>query len=160
MEKNLIVLCLDGALAKSAANLLADSLDMYFLDINDSINYNLQVSAIKQKIGIKYLNSQIKGLIKNSCTYENTVINLPFEFFLKPDIQKIVLNSNSIIFHIEIDKQCLQDKKSNINIDKIPKIAFDEYIQLLKNAANVNIEYNGQTMCNLAEQIKESLKNQ
>ena len=159
MKKNLIVLCLDGSLAKSAASMLADCFDMYFLDINDSINYNLQVSAIKQKIGIKYLNSQIKSLIKNSCTYENTVINLPFEFFLKPDIQKIVTKSNSIILHIEIDKQCLQDKKNNINIDKIPRIAFDEYIQLLKNVANVNIIYNGQTIGNLAEQIKESLKN-
>lgn len=77
VKENIIVCCLDYNIGVNVAKRLADSLDMYFLDIQGLYEFDIKPRTIAETIkeqGIDYYRNEISGTIKYVSTFNNSVI--------------------------------------------------------------------------------------
>lgn len=85
MKTNLILICQFPKYNKAVAKLLSDKLDMFFVDIDEMIDYELSdldhiMAVLGSKDGKKYIKEQEVKVVKNIASYENTIITTTPQF--------------------------------------------------------------------------------
>lgn len=161
MKSNILLVGLDYKYIKSVATQLSGIFDMHYLDIKDLIAYNLiDEQNVLDTAGIEYYKSQVHKIVLSACDYENTIINIPYDLFLKDAIAN-ELNKTSMSIFINIDKQTLIKNNENVteeNKNTLAIIAYDEYCLLLNQKTNLQIDADN-NIKNTVEKILDLLKN-
>ena len=81
-KKNIILVGLSNEFVKFGANLLAEKLGYYNLDVDSMLEYTLMDRIkMKQVCGVKYLDEQEKKVIKSLNDYEKTVMSIKLDTF-------------------------------------------------------------------------------
>ena len=129
---------------------------MHYLDIKDLISYNLvDERDVLDKAGVEYYKEQVHKIVLSACEYENTIINIPYDLFLKDDFAK-QLNKSSVSIFVNLDKNTIidndkQQKEENKNTLAI--ITCDELCLLLSQNAHLQVDVNN----NIEETVNKIL---
>ncbi|NCB48427.1 MAG: hypothetical protein EOM55_02205 [Clostridia bacterium] len=130
MKTNIVLVSLCNEMSKFVSKRLAKKMEMYFLDTEELLKYNLQNEKdIKNLCGEKYLDSLKNKVLSSVFDYDNSLIYLPFALFLENDnAKKLKKNSNIVFLALEKKdykslllggKEVLSDEK------KVEFLAFD-----------------------------------
>lgn len=156
MKSNILLVGLDYGYTKSVAIKLSSIFDMHYLDIKDLISYNLvDERDVLDKAGVEYYKEQVHKIVLSACEYENTIINIPYDLFLKDDFAK-QLNKSSVSIFVNLDKNTIidndkQQKEENKNTLAI--ITCDELCLLLSQNAHLQVDVNN----NIEETVNKIL---
>lgn len=137
--KNIVILGIDYEYNTHIAELLTRSLDMYFLDVNNYINYSLfSRMDMLNKCGIEYVNRQENLVVKSCADFENTVMCIPYSNFFRDDIYKDFLDKSYIVY-LYFSKEKLNEKDGISDTFEIDLIAFNERNQKMSDLCNKKI---------------------
>lgn len=142
MKSNILLVGLDYNFIKNVAGELANKLDMFFLDVNDLIEYNLiDAKNVRVKCGVEYFEKVEKKIALSVAEYENTVINFPYSLFLNANFSSILAKRALIIF-IKMDKETLvkENFKNNKNSLSLEILTCDELNKLLSEKTDIVVE--------------------
>ena len=157
IKSNIAFLCLSNNYAKYLGKKFADSLDMFFANISDILEYNLINGDMLETAGKQYFDLQREKVIKSVCQYENAVICGTFDILIN-NIDK--LKNKSLIVYLKLDKKTIEkhekdDKKSQVFIKEI---TFEQEDKLCADCADVIVEMTDDDNQNI-DSIKNSIIN-
>jgi len=138
MERKILILGLNEKITKPIAQKVADCLDRFFMDVEDLIAYSLQDEKhIKSLVGVEYYNKEVKKLIFSLCSYENIVVNCPYEFLLDDEIYN-ELKQHFEIVYINLLKGTLKKLNSELKSGSLDTtlFAYKELSTVCKERAN------------------------
>ena len=143
MKTNILILSLNKDYVKNISKELADMYEMFFLDINDILEYNLINNDMLQTAGKEYFDKEIKKTIRGISTYENTLIFGDVELLLQNDFVD-TLKQNALTIYLKVDRKILENyinsNKNKENIISHTLIAFKEENKLCENYADIVVE--------------------
>ena len=106
-EKNIILVGLSNEFVKFGANLLAEKLGYYNLDVDSMLEYTLMDRIkMKQVCGVKYLDEQEKKVIKSLNDYEKTVMSIKLDTFAA-NVKS--LQDNNMLVYLSFNKKQVKD---------------------------------------------------
>lgn len=143
---NIVIVSLNDKFCKSAAQSIADSLDMFKADVKDLIVYDLiNPQEVLEKCGIEYLKNRERGVVRNCSEYYDTVISINYDIF-KPNIDFF---QNSLVIYIK-----LPEGKQ----DKIPnKIDYKTRDEFLAENCNLLVELEQKSIKKCVEKTLQKL---
>jgi shikimate kinase len=152
----MIVICgLNDKLNFQVGKMLSDSLDMFFLDLEKFIEYDVvNKEDIIEKVSLEYLSELEKKSVKHVASFENTVIAASYNCFVINKNYDYFKNKSIIIYlrqtksQIENSQSGLLNKVNFVSRDKKLKLIADYVITLENN--NVVEGYN-----KIIQQLKE-----
>lgn len=160
MKSNMLLVGLDYDFTKCVANELSGIFDMRYLDVKDLIAYSLvNADDVLEKLGIEYYNKQVHKIILSTAEYENTIINIPYDMFLRDNISEKLATACLTIF-VNLDKQSIiaNDKnKDETRKNTTAIIAYEEFCELIKQKTDICVACDNEVK-NTAEKIIEQLK--
>ena len=99
MKSNITINALNKNFKKSLAKKLANKLEMFYVDINDMLQYDLiNIKQIINKAGIDYYNEVETKTIKTIASYENTMATINLDSFFNNYNYKILKETNLFIY--------------------------------------------------------------
>ena len=157
MSGNVFFVCLDYDYVGQIANEIALSGDKFFLDVNQLFEYSLMgTQRVKNICGLEYLKKEQKKILLNIKEYENTFINIPYDFVIDEEYKDFI--DKCFIVFVELDKKELLNNNFTKNADNnldVELMVVDELNTLIRNKSKIIINSNG----NLKEDIKK-IKNE
>ena len=102
LKKNITIICLSNKYKKIVAKELADSLEMFYADINDIMEYNLINSEMLLTAGQQYFDQNEEKTIKTVSDYDNTILTLNLSTLNKNNNLDIIKN-NSLIIYVRLN---------------------------------------------------------
>ena len=156
MKKNIVLLCLEKNYSRNFGKKLADNLEMFFVDVNDILEYNLINNQMLESAGKVYFEKEKRKVIAGFADYENAIFCGSFELFSQNNNLEHLKNS-SVITYLRLEKDEIQNLQIGDDMLRL-MLAFDaedEFCQ--KNSdvvANVNSNYE-----NSVDIVKQALKN-
>lgn len=157
MVKNVVLVGLCYNFVGNVANTLAEKTGKFFLDVNKLIEYSLiDIERAKLICGLDYIQKEQSKIIKSLKNYENTIINLPYDFLLNNEFDDVFKDSYIIFINLSKDvllniNKGLEDN-FNLNVDLM---VFDEICKLITGRANLTINSSE----NIENCVKELQKN-
>jgi len=165
LKTNIVLVSLNNQLSKKIGEKLSKDYDLYFADIKDILQYNLQNEAeIESICGVEYLNNLKEKTIKDVSTYENTLITLPYELFIWNNNYEY-LKKYSTIVYLKQPKSLLVKEKNKIedNLEKSQQevllTAFEGHNQLCEENSDVTIDIVKDDFVTNYKKIKKVLDN-
>ena len=142
LERNLAILCLSNNYGKIFGKKVADFLEMFYVNIEDILEYNLISEDMLKSAGIEYFEKEKQKIIDAITDYDNSlfVCNLN-TFFEKDNISKF--KPNCVVIYLRFDRNCLENIEQNYEI-KRRLYAFEEEDKLCVHFADivVDMDYN------------------
>ncbi len=86
MKKNIAIICLDRAMARATAQMLADELKMRMMDMRDLFEFDHKPSTFKELVvsyGSTYYRQKENSIIKYVADFNNIVLNIDSDAFYK-----------------------------------------------------------------------------
>lgn len=163
MKSNITLISLNSGIKKEIALNLANTLGMFYIDINDFINYQLlNVNEVITKAGLEYYNKEETKIVASIASYENVLITLNLEtFFNKNNYKKlketslfIYLKVNFETYKRNLDNELPQKTTSEKNLNK--KVFF-ERDKLIEKVSEIVIDVNNNK--DVINSIINSIKN-
>ena len=161
MKKNITIICLSNKYKKIVAKELADSLEMFYADINDIMEYNLINSEMLLSAGQQYFDENEEKTIKTVSDYDDTVLTLNLSTLNKNNNLEII-KKNSLIIYIRLgfETYSLLNKSENANaLAEINQSVFDDRDALIKSFADIVVENRqivvSETITQIMQQIKK-----
>ena len=138
--QNIVLVSLSDSFTKRVAFALSEQLDMFNLNCQDMIVYDLiNPKEILEKCGIEYLQKREKGVVESCSTYLNTCISIDYELILK----YANLFNKSLIIYLELPYEKITKVPSKIdynNRNDFLKSISDEVVLLDKKSCNSAVE--------------------
>lgn len=160
MKSNIVLVGLDYIFVKKMADNLSASLDMFYLDIEDLIRYNFKdEDDTISKVGYEYYSKQIKKLVCSASTYENTIINCPYDLLLNNEIWQKLKQSATIVF-VDIPKAILTKLNDNYPTTQkieIQLLTYKELTKEIKSKADLFVNYSGEDLNTFIYILKDAL---
>ncbi|MBO5395000.1 MAG: hypothetical protein J6A28_03750 [Clostridia bacterium] len=127
--RNIVLVSLNDKFCKSAGKNLADRLDMFSVDCEEMVEYNLiNPKEVIEKCGLEYFKKKQRAAVRNCSEYENTVISISYDLYRA--YQSLFEESLAIYIRLPHGKQ-----------DKVPsEIDFETRDAFLTNNAQILIE--------------------
>ena len=99
MKKNLTIVGLNPEFKKSIAKKLADELEMYYIDINDFVKYDvIDFNNIIRTVGLEYYKNLETKAVNVVSSYENSLITLNLSTFFENNNYKLLKQNSSLIY--------------------------------------------------------------
>lgn len=154
MMKKKVIIALSDAFTNKVAKMVANDLSLYFLNLDDFIDYNLFDSErILAKCGIEYLKNQEAKYLQEALLLENIMYYSSYELFVNN--QKLFKNCE--IIYVALSKEQLAKlKEKNFEINDL---AFEDRDKFLKSVS-LSVENNFLVEKSFANKIVNILKNQ
>lgn len=158
MKGNILLVGLDYSFVKCVGTGLAEKLDLFFLDVNDLIEYRI-IDKEKMQIvcGMEYFEKKKRNVIFEISDYENTIVNIPYDIVLNKEYKEVLKKSTLIFlnFNKELLEKFNKSRKEENKLD-IELITYEELTKLLLELADYsviveseNIEKNIESISNL-----------
>ena len=162
MKSNITFIALNKSLKKEIAKNLANKLEMFYIDINEFIQYQLQnINDVISINGLEYYNEEETRIVKTISTYENSLITLNLDTFFNANNYKY-LKSNSLFIYLKVDFETYKTILDNENTSKskteksLNKKVFNERDEILNKVCDIVISYTEKS--NLLNEIINSIK--
>lgn len=139
VKQNVLFVGLSDQYARSVAECIADKLGLYFLDLDQLIDYSIiDKYNVKKVCGIKYLEDEEKRVITSVNDYERTVISVKYGTFVK---YNNIFSEKTLVVYLKLNHKTLNklNEKESINVG-INDIIFEERNKYLKK--NCDIVFN------------------
>ncbi|MBQ7885205.1 MAG: hypothetical protein IJ318_03845 [Clostridia bacterium] len=161
MQSNILLVCLDYNFGARVAKRLSDFFDMFYLDINALISYNLESEQnVVQKAGVEYFDKQVQKIALSAKEYENTIINMPYDLYIKDGNNKEI-NKKCLSIFLKLSEEALKEQDdARDEEDKltVPLIAYDELTICMQNCTEYCIELNNTNENDCVKKIINALK--
>lgn len=146
MISNITLLALNNNLKKILAKKLSKQLDMFYVDIDDFIEYDLNgIKRVIDVAGLEYFNKIETQTLKRIYSYENTIITLSLNT-LNKTMHKLFVKNKSVSIFIKVDfkfyKKYLKLESESKEIEEINVAVFNERNKLLSDFADLTVELN------------------
>ncbi len=164
MKNKITILALNKNFKKKIAKNLSKKLDMFYVDTNELLKYDLlNIDKVIKVAGLDYYNKVETKTIKSLSSYENVVITMDNDSFFYKDNYKflqetslfIYLKLNYNYFVTILEKEKPKTSKYEIMLDK--KV-FAERDKILSNVCDIEVKINGNTK-NIEDKIIKEVKN-
>ena len=161
MRSNVLVVGLDNQFVKKIAYELSKKVDMFFLDINDLIEYRISNKESMQALcGIEYYERELRKVVCSALEFENTIINFPYAYVLNMEYFNVIKNSKIIFLNISKQKlECLNRKKNTSNKLTTELLAYEELVEVLQKRSSEIVDVNKCNVEELVNKLQEVLKN-
>ncbi len=161
MKSNIIIIGLDYKYNLAIGKLLADTTSLYFLDVNEYVNYALfSRKDMQEKCGVEYLEKQENSAIKGCLEFENTVMTFPYLYFQRIyNNEKFKANAN--VVYLYFSKEYLTkkiDDNSYLETLSVDIIAFNDRDKDLNNASDIKINVRNKKKETILKEILEKLR--
>ena len=83
MKKNIVILSLSNNYSRDIGKRLADFFDMFYIDLNDILEYNLVDENMLKTAGREYFETERTKIVKGLSHYENSLIVGDLELFFE-----------------------------------------------------------------------------
>ena len=158
MKSNILFVGLNYEFIKKISKEICDGFDMFFLDVNALIEYNLAAKQnIEELCGIDYLNKEREAIILSVNNYENSVVCVPYSIFLENGIAK-ELKNNAIVVYLKLPKKVLNKQNETEGGLLTECIAFEEFDKLLAKNADVVVKCKNDSVKDCINLTLEELK--
>lgn len=154
MKNNLVVLSLSNNYSRQVGKELADFFEMFYVDLNDILEYNLVNSKMLEFAGKEYFERERKKIINSVTSYENSLVVADLELFLLNN-NFVYFKNNFLIIYLYCDEDELQKYESSFKI-KRNLFAFAEEDEIVKKFADITVKIDFKKD-NQFEQIKKAL---
>ena len=126
MKKNIVILGMNYKYNLNIGELLSQSTDMYFLDVEEFINYRL-ISKIEmlEKCGIDYLTKQENTAVKSCAEFEKTIICMPYTYFFRDKMYQNFLQ-NSYLIYLYFSKDAMEKSQDASKTFDVDMLVFEE----------------------------------
>lgn len=108
MKKNIAIVCLDKAMSRATAQLVADQLGMRLFDMRELFEFDHKPNTFKEivtKYGIKYYRDKECSIMKYASDFENILMNLDADvLYKKGTLEKLGESYLIIYLHIPANK--------------------------------------------------------
>ena len=154
MKNNLVVVSLSNNYSRQVGKELADFFEMFYVDLNDILEYNLINNKMLETAGKEYFDKERKKIINSVTNYENSLI--------VADIELLLLNNNFVYFKnnfLVIYLYCKEPELANYETSfKSGRnlYAFKEEDEIVRKFADVIVDVDFKTG-NLCESIKNAI---
>ncbi len=126
MKTNILLLSLCNDLSKFVSRRLANDMEMYYLDTDALLKYNIgDESNVEKLCGEQYLNKLKKKVLSDISDFDASFIYMPYALFLEND------NANKL------------RRRSNIVYLKLSKADYISVLKKNKNAKEAEVEMLG-----------------
>ncbi|MGN1223347.1 MAG: shikimate kinase [Christensenellales bacterium] len=145
MKDNITIVALNKRYRKNIAKKLANTLQMFYLDINELVKYELfDVKKVIKLSGLDYFSNEETKIVKSVSKYENTLCTLDLDTFFNNDNYKYLKEKNLIIFlklnyddfKLQLEKERLNNKYENLLELKV----FDERNKVLEKLCDIVVD--------------------
>lgn len=148
MKTNITIISLLSDFSKDISKALADKLEMYYVDVQGLMEFNLiNDEEVIKLCGADYLDTLQSKAIKEVSGYDNAVIAVDFKFVAnKKNIQNLKVRSSIVYLEIadKIYPKLFENykKPENENDDIVELAVFNEHNEYAKEIADVVIPVN------------------
>jgi len=166
LKSNITFIALNNGLKKEIAKNLAEKLEMFYIDINELIKYQIpNTSEVITLAGIEYYNEEETKIVKTVSSYENTLITIDLDTFFNNN-NYLHLKENSVFIYLKVDfenfKKLLEreiPKKSRLE-KSLSKKVFNERNKIIELESDIIINFNDETslLSDIFKKIKDFYK--
>lgn len=161
VKTNICIVGLYQPLIKEIAKSFSDKTEMFFADVDDLIQFDLQDIARATEIcGADYVKKIERGKVKNVCSYENTCITLN-TYLLNESSNYDMIQSSAVIIYLRLDKKEYAKKLGNNpkekSLLKIDTEMFEVRDKLLRQKSDIVINCDGMDTSSAVNEIMKNL---
>ena len=162
MKSNITLIALNKNFKKKIAKKLASSLDMFYVDVNELMKYDLlNIQKVIKISGIDYYNKEETKTINSLSTYENILITLDNDTFFNNNNYELI-KTNSLFIYLRLKFKdfitILKEErpKSNIYEKMLDEKVFNERDNVMLNLSDIVINVTIKTK-NVEDKIISSI---
>lgn len=163
LKNNLTIIALNTEFKKYIAKTLANVLDMFYVDINEFVKYDVvDVNQIIKTAGLEYYNMLETKAVKTISSYENTLTTLNLSTFFCNDNYKY-LKQSSVFIYVKVKfsdfkNKLLEERPQSAMYEKLlNEKVFCERDDILVNLSDIVVNANLKEK-NLTNKIIKSIK--
>ena len=160
MINNVVIIGLNYEYNIEIAQSVAGSLEAYFLDGDEYVNYQLQNKKNMEELcGVEYLKLQENKAIKGCAEFENSIITIPSHYFLRDS--QYTNFSNSLVIYIRFSKDKLTKQSKTGFVDEfiVPNLlTYTQKDAELENLAKYTINVRNKKKSTIENEIKMCLE--
>jgi len=147
MKTNICVYGLTEDYVKKIAKRVSNKFEMFFADVDALIEFDLiNTQMVEEVCGKEYLEKLERKKVKNTATFENTLLSLRFSL-INDELNRKVLDENCLMVYIKLNQESYEKKLSKGKKEKLNRIlslaVFEERNRLLESYADVVVECSG-----------------
>ncbi len=144
MKTNITFYCLLEGFSKDIGKMLCDKLDMFFVDVEDMIDFELGdtnhiLKVLGDKEGKKYMKETEAKVVKRVASFENTLVCVkPTTLFSNRNYDR--LKKTSYLVYLQISPKYLSkiaEESKDIVDEKMLTIAFTEKDKMYVDSADM-----------------------
>ena len=164
MKTNITILSLIPDFSKEVGKALADKLDMYYVDVQEMMEFNLvDDQEVIKLCGVEYLNKLQSKAIEDVSGYDNAVITVDFKFVANEKNIKNLKVRSSIIY-LATNKKVFEKiftkykKEENKKDDALELVVFEEHDSIAKEISDIVIDVNKANDKGLVKKIIKTIE--
>jgi len=144
MKTNICVYGLTEDYVKKIAKRVSNKFEMFFADVDALIEFDLiNTQMVEEVCGKEYLEKIEKKKVKNTATFENTLLSLKFSL-INDEMNRKVLDENCLMVYIKLNEESFEKKLSKSSKEKLNRIlsmaVFKERDKLLESYADIVVD--------------------
>ncbi len=161
MKSNICIVCLNKTFAKVVAKHFADSMEMFYADVDDLIEYDLiDIAKAERVCGVEYISKIERNQVKNVCSYDNTCYTLNYTM-LNDKSNFDLINKTSLIIFINLDINeyvSLQPKDREFeSVNMLNEEMFEVRKNLIKDKADIVVDCDTLEIEALTNKIEQAI---
>ena len=144
MKTNICVYGLTEDYVKKIAKRVSNKFEMFFADVDALIEFDLiNTQMVEEVCGKEYLEKLERKKVKNTATFENTLLSLKFSL-INDEMNRKVLDENCLMVYIKLNEESFEKKLSKSSKEKLNRIlsmaVFKERDKLLESYADIVVD--------------------
>ena len=144
MKTNICIYGLNEQFVKKIAKRVSDKFEMFFADVDALIEFDLiNTQMVEEVCGKEYLEKLERKKVKNTATFENTLLSLKFSL-INDEMNRKVLDENCLMVYIKLNEESFEKKLSKSSKEKLNRIlsmaVFKERDKLLESYADIVVD--------------------
>lgn len=162
MKEGLCILGLCKNLTNKVSQNLAKKLEMFYLDVDELIDYELMNQVyIEEQCGKEYLLKLQRTTVKRALSFENSLLTMNYSL-LNDNIILNYIQEKCLVVFVELSKEnyakkVKYDKKSKLK-NILETYIYDERNLICKDIADISLNVDGLSYLQIANLIIKSLK--
>lgn len=147
VKKNITIVGLPIKLVKNVSKLLAEALDMFYADINELLEYEVDLPKAEKLVGKNYVKKLEGKTVKTVSSFENTVVNARFSTLTNKS-NHLILQEKTLIVYLKFSSKLFNEAlkgeeltKSKLKIEQemfeVRDKTMSELAEVVVNAKNI-----------------------
>lgn len=164
MKSNITIISGLNDYKKKIAKLIADKLEMFYVDVGELMEFNLvNINKAIKSAGKEYVERLEAKAVNTVSTYSNAVITLDVAAFNNPNSFKKLKDSSIIVFlyfakdiYLQLFKK---DKSVNKAIIDLESKIFEDRANYLKQKSDIVVELDTKNQKEIIAKVLDSINN-